>query len=65
MEEPQANAARSDTIIIGTWRGNYGNWLANSVSQVPRKELLDLAMRYERRADNIDARNETADPNHL
>jgi hypothetical protein len=57
MEEPQAKAAPSD--------GEHYREMARKLRELARefrfpgarKELLGLALRYERRADNLDARS--------
>jgi hypothetical protein len=57
MEEPQANAARPDS--------EHYRKIAKKLRELARefrfpdahREILDLAARYERRADNLDARS--------
>jgi hypothetical protein len=57
MEEPWANAAQ--------FAGQHYREMANKLRELARqfrfpgarRELLDLALRYERRADHFDARN--------
>jgi hypothetical protein len=57
MEEPQANAAPAD--------GEHYREMARKLRELAREfrfpgarqELLDLALRYERRADSFDARS--------
>jgi hypothetical protein len=65
MEEPQTNAARLD-------REHYRG-MARKLREVARefrlpgarREILDLAARYERRADNLNARSATdSDADH-
>ena len=56
METPQANSAQSNS--------NHYREMAQKLRELARefrfpgarKELLDIASRYERRADNLDAR---------
>jgi hypothetical protein len=65
MEEPQVNAARSD--------GEHYREMARKLRELAREfrfpgarqELLDLALRYERRADNLDARHAAAGERNL
>ena len=59
MERPQANSAANS----GHYREMAQNYVIlpeSSASQVPAKSSLTLASRYERRADNLDARTEAS-----
>ena len=61
MEEPQTNAAQSD--------GDHYRDMSRRLRELARlfrfpgarKELLDLALRYERRADHLEARASRSD----
>jgi hypothetical protein len=62
METPQANSTQSDS-------SHYRD-MAQKLRELARevrfpgagKELLDLAWRYEQRADKLDARTEASSP---
>jgi hypothetical protein len=57
MEEPQANAAPSDSEHYRQMARKLRELAREFRFPVARKELLGLALRYERRADNLDARS--------
>jgi hypothetical protein len=60
MEEPQATPARSDSEHYREMASKLRELARHFRFPGARKELLDLAARYERRADNLDARNASA-----
>jgi hypothetical protein len=64
MEEPQANAARSDSDHYRDMARKLRKLARQIRFPGARKELLELALRYERRADHLDARNKAAAQNH-
>jgi hypothetical protein len=57
MEEPQANAAPSDSEHYREMARKLRELAREFRFPGARKELLGLALRYERRADNLDARS--------
>ena len=57
MEEPQANAARPDSVQYREIARKLRKLAREFRFPGARQELLDLALRYERRADNLDARS--------
>ena len=57
MEEPQANAAPPDSEHYRDMARKLRELARQFRFPGARQELLDLALRYERRADNLDARN--------
>jgi hypothetical protein len=57
MEEPQANAARPDSEHYREMARKLRELAREFRFPGARQELLDLALRYERRADNLDARS--------
>ena len=56
MEEPEANAARSDSEHYREMARKLRELAREFRFPGARQELLDLAGRYERRADSLDAR---------
>ena len=56
MEEPEANAARPNSEHYREMARKLRE-LAREFRPGARRELLDLAERYERRADSLDARS--------
>jgi hypothetical protein len=57
MEEPQAKAGRSDSEHYREMARKLRELAPEFRFPSARQELLDLALRYERRADNLDARS--------
>jgi hypothetical protein len=57
MEDPQANAARPDSAHFREMARKLRELAREFRFPGARQELLDLALRYERRADNLDARS--------
>jgi len=57
MEEPQANAAPSDSEHYREMARKLRELAREFRFPGTRRELLDLALRYERRADSLDARS--------
>ena len=57
MEDPQANAARPDSEHYREMARKLRELAREFRFPGARQELLDLALRYERRADNLDARS--------
>jgi hypothetical protein len=57
MEEPQANAAPADSEHYREMARKLRELAREFRFPGARQELLDLALRYERRADNLDARS--------
>ena len=57
MEEPQADAARSDSDHYRDMARKLRKLASRFCFPGARDDLLDLALRYERIADNLDARN--------
>jgi hypothetical protein len=57
MEEPQANAARPDSEHYRGMARKLQELARNVNFSGARQELLDLASRYERRADSLDVRS--------
>ena len=57
MEEPQANAAQPDSEHYREMARKLRELAREFPFPGARQELLDLASRYERRADSLDARN--------
>ena len=57
MEEPQANAAQPDSEHYREMARKLRELAREFRFPGARQELLDLASRYERRADSLDARN--------
>jgi hypothetical protein len=57
MEEPQANAAQSDSDHYRDMARKLRRLAAEFRFPGARRELLDLAGRYERRAAGLDARS--------
>ncbi len=57
MEEPQANAARPDSDHYRDMARKLRVLAREFRFPGARQELLDLALRYERRADSLDARS--------
>jgi hypothetical protein len=65
MEEPQANAALPDSEHYREMARKLRVLAREFRFPVGRQELLDLALRYERRADSLDARSAAgSDQNH-
>jgi hypothetical protein len=60
MEEPQANGPRSDSEHYRDMARKLRRLAAEFRFPGARQELLDLALRYERRAEGLDARNAAA-----
>lgn len=56
MEERQANAAQSDSEHYREMARKLRELAREFRFPGARQELLDLALRYERRADSLDAR---------
>jgi hypothetical protein len=56
MEEPQSNAAPSDSEHYREMARKLRELAREFRFPGARQELLDLALRYERRADSLDAR---------
>ena len=59
MEEPQANAAPSDSEHYREMARKLRELAREFRFAGARQELLNLALRYERRADSLDARSGT------
>jgi hypothetical protein len=57
MEEPQANPAQTDSEHYRETARKLRELAREFRFSGAREELLDLALRYERRADNLDARS--------
>ena len=57
MEEPQGNAASSDSDHYRDMARKVRELAREFLFAGARQELLDLALRYERRADALDARS--------
>jgi hypothetical protein len=57
MEEPQANAAPADSQHYREIARKLRDLAREFRFPGARQELLDLALRYERRADSLDARS--------
>jgi hypothetical protein len=57
MEEPQANAAPADSEHYREMARKLRELAREFRFPGARQELLDLASRYERRADSLDARS--------
>jgi hypothetical protein len=57
MEEPQANAAQPDSEHYREMARKLRELAREFRFPGARQEVLDLASRYERRADSLDARN--------
>jgi len=57
MEEPQANAARPDSVQYREIARKLRKLAREFRFPEAGRELFDLASRYERRADNLDAHN--------
>jgi nitrate reductase alpha subunit len=65
MEEPQGNAARSDWDHYREMARQLRELARQVRFPAARQELLDLALRYEQRADRLDARSAAgSDPDH-
>ena len=60
MEELQGNAARPDSEHYREMARKLRELAREFRFPGARQELLDLAARYERRADNLDARSAAA-----
>ena len=60
MEEPQANAAPSDSDHYRVMARKLRELARQFRFLGARQELLELASRYERRADSLDARSAAA-----
>jgi hypothetical protein len=60
MEEPQTNSAPSDSEHYRDMASKLRQLARQFRFPGVRQELLDLASRYERRADSLDARNAAA-----
>lgn len=56
MESPQANSAQSDSFHYRDMAQKLRGLAREFRFPGARKELLDLALRYERRADDLEAR---------
>jgi hypothetical protein len=57
MEEPQANAAPSDSVQYREMARKLRELAREFRFPGSHQELLELALRYERRADSLDARS--------
>jgi hypothetical protein len=57
MEEPQTNAASADSEHYREMARKLRELAREFRFPGARRELLNLALRYERRADSLDARN--------
>jgi len=57
MEEPQGNAATSDSDHYREMARKLRELAREFRFPGARRELLDLALRYERRADSLDERS--------
>ena len=57
MEERQSNAAQSDSEHYREMAHKLRELAHQFRFRGARREVLDLALRYERRADDLDARN--------
>ena len=57
MEDPQADAARPDSEHYREMARKLRELARNVNFPGARQEILDLASRYERRADSLDARS--------
>jgi hypothetical protein len=57
MEEPQDNAVPADSEPYRVMARKLRELAREFRFPRARQELLDLALRYERRADNLDARS--------
>jgi hypothetical protein len=57
MEEPQANAAPPDSEHYRELARKLRELACNVGFSGARREILDLALRYERRTDSLDARS--------
>jgi hypothetical protein len=65
MEEPQTHAAPSDSEHYRETARKLRELAREFRFPGARQELLDLASRYERRADSLDARSAAgSDPEH-
>jgi hypothetical protein len=65
MEEPQANPARTDSEHYREMARKLRELAREFRFSGARQEVLDLARRYERRADSLDARSAAgSDQNH-
>ena len=60
MEEPQTNSAPSDSEHYRDMASKLRQLARQFRFPGARQELLDLALRYEGRADGLDARNAAA-----
>ena len=65
MEEPQSNTARPDSEHYREMASKLRELAREFRFPGARQELLDLALRYERRADNLDARSAAASDQNL
>ena len=61
MVEPQTNSARQDREHYREIARKLRELAREIGSPGARQELLDLAARYERRAENLDARSAASD----
>jgi hypothetical protein len=57
MEEPQANAAQPDSEHYRELAKTLRELARNVTFPGARQDILDLASRYDRRADSLDARS--------
>jgi hypothetical protein len=64
MEKPQAGAPRSDSDHYRDMAGKLRELARQFRFPGARQELLDLAARYERRADGLDARSAAGSDQH-
>jgi len=65
MEKPQGSAARSDWEHYRDMARQLRELARQFRFPAARQELLDLALRYEQRADRLDARSAAgSDPDH-
>lgn len=62
MEQPQVKAASGDSEHYRKMARKMRELAREFRFPGARQELLDLALRYERRADSLDARNAPAAP---
>ena len=65
MEEPHSTAAPIDTQHYRVIASKLRDIARQCRFPGARQEILDLASRYERRADNLDARNAAASDQNL
>lgn len=63
MQEPQGNAALSDSEHYRAMAKKLRELAREFRFPGARQEILDLASRYERRAERLDARSSAADQN--